>query len=199
MYIRNNLIQETNLSCQFPQTLGNAMNCDICGRVIGGQAFKVEVEGAKMLVCHNCQKLGKPYKEEPRPISQPQRQVIRGTTYLQPPSRKRTAELPKEMGQFDLADDIAERVKKYRAKLGLSQDQLAKRVKEKLSVIQKIETGKMSPDMRLCRELEHELKVKLLVPHTETEDLPTGSAPTEVTLGDIIRIKDKTKTTEQQN
>jgi len=30
-------------------------------------------------------------------------------------------------------------------KLGLSQDQLAKSVKEKLSVIQKIEIGKMSP------------------------------------------------------
>ena len=97
------------------------------------------------------------------------------------------------MDQFDLVDDIAQRVRKNRAKLGLSQEDLAKRVKEKLSVIQKIETGKITPDIRLCRELEHELKVKLLVPHTEIEDVPKGSPPSEVTLGDIIKIKDKTK------
>jgi putative transcription factor len=97
------------------------------------------------------------------------------------------------MGQYDLAEDLAERVRKYRMKLALSQEELAKRVKERLSVIQKIETGKMTPDMRLCRALEHELKVKLLVPHTEA-DVPKSVAPSEVTLGDIVRVKDKSKT-----
>ena len=171
----------------------NVLNCDICGRVISEQAFKIEVEGAKMLVCHSCQKLGKPYNEEPRPAPQPQPKVIR-STYVPTLARKRKSELPKEMDQLDLADDVAEQVRKHRTKLGLSQEDLAKRVKEKLSVIQKIENGKMTPDMRLCRTLEHELKVKLLLPHAETEDLPKGSAPSEVTLGDIIRIKDKAKT-----
>jgi putative transcription factor len=97
------------------------------------------------------------------------------------------------MAQFDLAEDLAERVRKYRMKLALSQEELAKRVKEKLSVIQKIETGKMTPDMRLCRALEHELKVKLLLPHTETAEVPKSAVPSEVTLGDIVRVKDKSK------
>ena len=57
-------------------------------------------------------------------------------------------------------------------------------VKEKLSVIQKIETGKVAPNTRLCRLLEHELKVKLLVPQKEAE-LPKNAVPSEVTLGDI--------------
>ena len=177
--------------------MGNALNCDICGRDIGGQAFRIEVEGAKMLVCHQCQKLGKPYEEEQVPPPQPQHQTrsLR-VTYLPTPPGKRKIGLPKEMDQFDLVDDIAQRVRTYRAKLGLSQEDLAKRVKEKLSVIQKIETGKIAPDIRLCRELEHELKVKLLVPHTETEDVPKGHPPSEVTLGDIIKIKDKMKTKE---
>jgi len=140
-----------------------------------------------MLVCSNCQSLGKPYKEEPKPQSP----VVRGTAFL--PTRKRTTELPREMGQYDLAEDLAERVRKYRMKLALSQEELAKRVKERLSVIQKIEIGKMTPDMRLCRALEHELKVKLLVPHTETAEVPKSAAPSEVTLGDIVRVKDKSK------
>ena len=174
------------------------MNCDICGRDIGGQAFKIEVEGARMLVCHVCQKLGKPYEEEQVPPSQFQHQT-RGLSVAHPPTLpvKRKVELPKEMDQIDLVEDIAQRVRKYRTRLGLSQEDLAKRVKEKLSVIQKIETGKITPDIRLCRELEHELKVKLLAPRTEAENAPKGPPPSEVTLGDIIKIKDKTKTTDQ--
>jgi len=79
-------------------------------------------------------------------------------------------------------------------KLGLSQEDLAGRVKVKLSVIQKIETGKMIPDLRLCRDLEHELKIKLVTPR-EAEDMkiPKTEVPEGVTLGDIIHVKGKTK------
>ncbi len=59
------------------------------------------------------------------------------------------------MDETDIVEDCADRVRRQRMKLGLSQDQLAKSVKEKLSVIQKIEIGKMTPDTRLCRALEH--------------------------------------------
>jgi putative transcription factor len=185
--------------------MGTALNCDICGRDIGGQAFKIQVEGAKMLVCHVCQKLGKPYEEETVSPPQPQQpqNPTRSLSVAHPPTLPRPGnrkiQLPKEMDQIDLVEDIALKVRKYRTKLGLSQEDLATRVKEKLSVIQKIETGKITPDIRLCRELEHELKVKLLAPRTETEDLPKGPPPSEVTLGDIIKIKDKTKTTTEQN
>jgi putative transcription factor len=95
------------------------------------------------------------------------------------------------MDELDLADDYSSRVRDRRMKLELSQEELAKRVKEKLSVIQKIETGKMTPNTKLCRELEHELKVKLLLPRKEAV-VPT-TTPAEVTLGDIIRIKGKSK------
>jgi len=101
------------------------------------------------------------------------------------------------MGELDIADDYARRVRQQRMKLGFSQDDLAKRVKEKLSAIQKIETGKVAPNTRLCKVLEHELRIELLVPRKETTDLPSAPAPTELTLGDIIRIKDKSKSAEK--
>jgi putative transcription factor len=107
--------------------------------------------------------------------------------------QRRPAELPKEMNELEVVENFSQLVRKYRMKLGLSQEDLAKRVKEKLSVIQKIETSKMAPDSRLCRELEHELKVKLLVPRSESTEVPKSATPTEITLGDIIRIKGKTK------
>jgi len=105
-------------------------------------------------------------------------------------TQRKAPELPKGMEEFDIAENYSDLVRRGRMKLGLSQEDLAKRVKEKLSVIQKIEMGKMAPDTRLCRELEHELKVKLLVPRKESA-APKTAAPAEVTLGDIIRIKGK--------
>ena len=162
---------------------GPGLNCDICGREIIGPAFKVKVEGAKMLACRSCQRLGEPYQEDPVP-QQPRPGIIR----LPNPSIRRTPELPKDIQELDVAENFADIIRKRRMKLGISQEELAKRVKAKLSVIQKIETSKIAPDTRLCRELQHELKIKLLVPRTETP--PPKTAPLgEVTLGDIIKIK----------
>jgi putative transcription factor len=73
-------------------------------------------------------------------------------------------------------------------KLGWSQEELASKVSVKLSVIQKVETGKITPDTQLCRRLQHELKIKLLVPRKEAP-APKISTPAEVTLGDIVKIR----------
>lgn len=165
------------------------MNCDICGREINGPAFKVKVEGAKMLVCSNCQKLGKPYQEyRPAPA---QRRAPGSVRFFKP--QPKAPELPRGMEEFEVAEDYPKLVRGKRMKVGLSQEQLAQLVKEKLSVIQKIETGKMAPDTRLCRALEHELKIKLLVPRKEVAS-PKTTLPAEVTLGDIIHIKGKEET-----
>ncbi len=171
------------------------MNCDICGQVISGQAFKVKVEGAKLTVCSNCQKLGKPYVDDlPLRRVGPATRTLSGVNF-QRPAPPRAPELPRGMEDVEIVDDYAKRVRKNRMKLGLSQEDLARRVKEKLSVIQKIETGKITPPLRLCRELEHELKIKLLTPRTEIEEtkLPKTKAPGEVTLGDIIHVKGNAK------
>lgn len=159
------------------------MNCDICGREIVGPAFKVKVEGAKMLVCHSCQHLGEPYQEDPV-LQRPRPGIVR----LARIPVRRPAELPKEIQELDIAENFADIIRKRRMKLGMSQEDLANRVKEKLSVIQKIEMGKIAPETRLCRELQHELKIKLLVPRKE-EPSPKMAAPSEITLGDIIKIK----------
>ncbi|MGA2790016.1 MAG: multiprotein bridging factor aMBF1 [Candidatus Bathyarchaeia archaeon] len=168
------------------------MNCDICGNVIVGPAFTVRVEGAKMLVCSSCQHLGIPYQEE-RPV--PTRPLARSTLRMPRAIHRRAPELPRGMEESEVADNYSDLVRSRRMKMGLSQAELAGRVKERLSVIQKIETGKIAPDSRLCRELEHELRIKLLVPRKATPALKMA-APAEFTLGDIIRVKEKQKPTD---
>ncbi len=79
------------------------------------------VEGAKMLVCGRCQRLGKPYVEEPT-FKRPLPRGIVGPRVTQ----RRAPDLPRGMDETDIVEDCADRVRRQRMKLGLSQDQLAK-------------------------------------------------------------------------
>ncbi len=145
-----------------------------------------------MLVCSSCQHLGKPYQEE---RSVPTRPYAPSTLRMPKAIHRRAPELPRGMEESDVAEDYSNLVRSHRMKMGLSQEELAKRVKERLTVIQKIETGKIAPDSKLCRELEHELRIKLLVPR-KAIPAPKMAAPAEVTLGDIIRVRGKQKPTD---
>ena len=83
-------------------------------------------------------------------------------------------------------------VKAAREKMGFSQTDLAFKAKEKVTVIQKIELGKILPTLRLTKELEHILRVKLLAPRGELEvsTVPVKqTGPRELTLGDIALVK----------
>ncbi len=102
--------------------------------------------------------------------------------------------LPKAVEESDLIEEYSRVIKEGREKLGISQQDLAFKAKEKLTVIQKIEIGKMLPTMRLSKELEHILRVRLLVPREELElpSPPRKASPSPVvTLGDVALVKHK--------
>ena len=76
----------------------------------------------------------------------------------------------------------------------MTQQDLAFKAKEKLTVIQKIEIGKMLPTMRLSKELEHILRVKLLVPREEVEipaPVKRGLPSPGATLEDVALVRHK--------
>jgi len=102
--------------------------------------------------------------------------------------------LPKAVEDSELIEEYSRVIKDGREKLGITQQDLAFKAKERLTVIQKIEIGKMLPTMRLSKELEHILRVRLLVPREEL-DLPSPprrAAPSPmVTLGDVALVKHK--------
>ena len=165
------------------------MFCEVCGREIVGKPARALVEGAALVVCRHCAGLGKelpgfPDRPRPRPLAGPVRSSSR------PPIQS----LPKAIEESDLVDEYPRVVKQAREKIGLSQQDLAFKAKEKLTMIQKIELGKMLPTMRLTKELEHILRVKLLVPKEEEEVLPVSMRPTAtsgVTLGDVALVRHK--------
>ena len=85
------------------------------------------------------------------------------------------------------------KIRGAREKLGLSHEELGKKIREKASVLRKIETGKMTPNNQLVTKLEHTLKIKLLVPVAEEktkQQIPIVQNR-KLTLGDLLQLDKK--------
>ncbi|MGQ9506370.1 MAG: multiprotein bridging factor aMBF1 [Candidatus Bathycorpusculaceae bacterium] len=170
------------------------MRCEVCGAKIFGKPFRVIIEGAKLTVCSQCSKHGKiVWEEEPKPKSSATK-----TKAVPQPTKMKSKKIPETTVEtsLELVEDFHTKIRQAREKLGLSHEELGKKINEKVSLLKKIETGKMTPDNRLATKLEHILKVKLFVPPTEEKALPTKipqPASRELTLGDIIQLNKKEK------
>jgi putative transcription factor len=108
-------------------------------------------------------------------------------------TQKKKPEVKVEITQ-EIIQDYSTKIRQAREKLGLTHEDLGKKINEKSSVIGKLETGKVTPNNILATKLEHALKIKLLVPIAE-EKAATLPAPKvanrEMTLGDLIQINSK--------
>ncbi|MEM4311276.1 MAG: multiprotein bridging factor aMBF1 [Nitrososphaerales archaeon] len=130
--------------------------CEVCGNVIYGKKFQVNIDGALMNVCSSCSKLGKP---------------VTVTTKL--PFKAQKIPLVKmddsfsDLGSLVLRKEYPVIIKRARERLGISQEDLGLKIKEKSSVIKLLETGKLEPDYNLAKKLERFLKVQL---YEELED-----------------------------
>ena len=101
---------------------------------------------------------------------------------------------------LELTRDFALQVRRAREGLELSHEDLGRKIGEKVSVLRKIESGKMTPDTMLAGKLEHALKIKLLVPPSEPKTPPIAlPQPREMTLGELVGVKEKkTEATKQR-
>ena len=151
------------------------------------------IEGAKLTVCSRCAKHGKFVREE-RKSSTPfprKRTPIKPST-LKPKGRN-IQPLPVE-STLELIEDFHIKIREARETQRLSHEDLGKKTNEKVSVLKKLETGKMTPDNKLATKLEHVLKVKLLISASEKK-VPITKIPKvpsrKLTLGDLIKLDDE--------
>jgi len=173
------------------------LRCEVCGSKIHGRPYNVIIEGAKLTVCSECAKHGKIVVEEPRPKTP----ALKPRTALPPfkTQSKKPLEAKVETTQ-ELVENYDMRIRQAREKLGISHEDLGKKINEKVSVLRKIETGKVKPDNILVTKLEHALKMKLLVPSSD-EKIQQIKVPKpvsrELTLGDLIQLNKKDKEKEE--
>jgi putative transcription factor len=166
------------------------LRCEVCGRKIHGTPIRAVIESAKLTVCIECSKHGKIiWEEEVEAGQRTSKKPLPLGPFVQ---KKKPAQ-----AQVDTTQEIVEgyhsKIRQAREKLGLSHEELGKKINEKASVLSKLETGKMTPNNLLVTKLEHVLKIKLLIPIKE-EKISQGfpkSPNRETTLGDLIQLNKK--------
>jgi len=167
------------------------MECEICGGQIFGRAWSMAIDGAKLIVCSEC---AKSFKSAPQ---MPKQQT---TVAKKPSSSPKTPPIPQRQTlrretmiweDLELVEDYKSLVRKARESMDLTHDVLSRKIGERVSVLQKLETGKMIPDQALARKLEHTLKIKLLQSAPKVSLGEFKGKPLEPTLGDIVAIQQK--------
>lgn len=123
--------------------------CELCGRQ-SAEKKKVIVDGTVFNVCIPCSKHGKPYVA-------PQFAAKKKATPARPVARITMSD------QTMLTPDFAGRIREARTKLGLTHEQLAMKMNEKVQQIRKFETGALKPDEIFAKKLERFLGIKLYV------------------------------------
>ena len=160
------------------------MECEVCGKAIYGRAEKVSLDGARLYVCANCAHFTpshRTYETKPQPIQRAPRKPRPST-----PRPPRQDLIPDNLA---LVTDYGQRIRKAREQQGYSHEELSRKIGERVSLLQKVETEKMVPDRSLITKLEHTLKIRL----QETATMQPGEVPkkklTDLTLGDIAVLQ----------
>ncbi len=150
------------------------MQCELCGKE--AELYRAKIEGTVLNVCKRCAAFGEIIsKVKPKPmIKQP----------------KKREEQKEELIET-VVSNFAELVRRKRESLGLKQEELAKEINEKESIIHKIETGSFVPTIKLARKLEHFLGVKLVIEEKLTTELASHKPSSDegLTFGDAIKLK----------
>ena len=166
--------------------------CEICGKKTKFPTTAVKVEGAEFKACPECTKLGTVIEKRAPP------QI--GKSYDTPAPIKYTtsySNAPKSRPknyfaglENEIVEDYDAVIKKAREAKGMSQEDLALKIKEKATLIKKIERKEIHPEESVIKKLEKELNIKLLESFDNTETFKK-SKPGETTLGDIVFVKKK--------
>ena len=143
------------------------MECEMCGRVISS-AVKARVEGSVLSVCNNCSQFGD--LVDVRAEVRDRRRITLDTKTINP--------------------NFAKIIRTTRISSVLSVEQLAEKMGEKASVVERVEKG-MRPTDELAKKLEKALSVKLF--GAEEAEFDSKKKDTSQSLGDIAVIKHKKK------
>ena len=159
--------------------------CEICGAEISGAAQRIVIDGSALEVCKSCARFGKP-EDKWSPVPKKMVPVERAFTVSRPKPRDHFKDL------VELVPDFGRKIREAREGLGLSPEELGGRIKEKVTLLKKIEREEISPEDGIRKKLEKELKIKLSDQASETR-VKSGSSGRGLTLGDIASIKRKTE------
>ncbi|WP_135363525.1 multiprotein bridging factor aMBF1 [Halosimplex halophilum] len=176
------------------------VQCEMCGSETSSPN-RVKVEGAELDVCDECTDFGTEVKQQSSSSASTKYSTSSsdsssssggsssGSSSSSGGSSRRRQDMFDEMDE--LAQDYDEIVRSARESAGMSQEDLARKLNEKASLIRKIERGDTLPSDEVQRKLESALDVDLSAGGTTDESEWSGGDSTgEYTLGDVVERKD---------
>ncbi|MHA1263848.1 MAG: multiprotein bridging factor aMBF1 [Candidatus Helarchaeota archaeon] len=161
--------------------------CDICGRRITGKPQFRFFEGARLMVCEICARFAEKQPPPPSKLREPEKR-------RRPLSKTKRRAPKQKYKDLELREDYAEAIRKAREKRKWTQNDLANQLLERLSLVRRIESGKLQPNIEVIEKLEKLLEIPLML---STSDIPEvkieSKLPSDMTLGDIVHLKTKKK------
>ncbi|MBS3108454.1 TIGR00270 family protein [Candidatus Woesearchaeota archaeon] len=151
------------------------MNCELCGRE--SELYDAIIESIELAVCRDCSRFGKVLGKK---------EVREEEEIKKPAAIKHEDIKEKDM----IVEDYGDIVKKAREKRQMTQEDLAKAIAEKESIIHKIESGQMMPQMKTAKKLEQFLRIKLVADHNGgNEHIRVNFRDNTLTIGDLVKLK----------
>ncbi len=177
------------------------VQCEMCGAETASPK-KIKVEGAELDVCDNCVDFGTEVKTQQSSSTSTKYSTSSSSSSSKSSGSSNTSRSssggsrsrPSDM--FDDMDEVAQdyddRIRNARESAGLSQEDLAKELNEKASLIRKLERGDMLPSDSVQKKLEKKLEISLSTGSAgaDDEEWSGGSSTGGTTLGDVVKRKD---------
>jgi len=139
----------------------------MCGRETGS-VKKIIVEGSILTVCSQCARFGKEAEPE-KVVKSPSQSTGRASStdaienrLAQRKRRMQSKDIFAESSGKELVEDYHKVIQQARMSLGMNQEELARKLNERKSIIAKLETKSLRPDNKLIRKLEKTLKIELM-------------------------------------
>ena len=154
------------------------MQCEMCRK---DAVCIAEIEGSQLSVCDGCASFGKLIRKLSATASAPTRAVrsVGGGSFSSTPEKIET-----------IFSDYGSRIRKAREKMGLNQEDFAKKLNEKVSEIHTFESSHREPSIDQARKLERLLHIQLVeVIEVKPEVSDSGKKAGGLTIGDILKIK----------
>lgn len=153
----------------------------MCGREAPLRA--ATIEGTRMMVCPNCIKFGVA-------VAGHETEVTGRSRITQALDDRAARAKPRdifEASDTDLVADFGKRIREGRQRKGLTQEELARKLNERQSVLSRVEAGTQRPSDDLARRLQRELGIQLFEAVASAEPERRTSVGGSFTLGDLIK------------
>ena len=126
--------------------------CEMCGYM--GELKRAIVEGSMIGVCQKCLKYGDAIE-----IKSPPKEVVEKRLAFK--ARRSFADRHR-IEDENIVSGYGNKIRKAREKMGKTQEDIAKAIAEKVSVVQKVESGGLEPPLKLARKFEQFFKINLV-------------------------------------